>query len=84
MNENEEQEWMVYSSDIFAKGYCRARSLDEVVSNVKGQINLWMTQWAVAVNIMTGEEVHVYKRFEAEQWFATHVPARLLPVTRKP
>jgi hypothetical protein len=39
----------------------------------------WMAPFVVAVNLSTGEEVHVFNLPETGGWCATHVPARLLP-----
>jgi len=76
---NELNLWMICTCELSRAVYCTAQSLEEVASSAKHHAASWMAPFVVAVNLATGEEVHVFNLPETGGWCVTHVEARLVP-----
>lgn len=76
---NKQQLWMICTCELSHAVYCNAKSPEEVAGFAKHHAYTWMAPFVVAVNLSTGEEVHVFNLPETGGWCVTQVPSRLLP-----
>ncbi len=79
-----QQLWMICTCDFTQKTYCQPKSLDGLVDSVKYQAYSWMSPFTVAVNLTTGEEVHVFQLPEMGGWCVTHVSAKIISQPASP
>lgn len=76
---NEQNLWMICTCELSRAVYCTAGSPEEAVHSAKQYAHTWMAPFVVAVNLATGEEVHVFNLPETGRWCVTHVESRILP-----
>lgn len=85
MNDLTEQiknEWMIYGGGALERGYGGKGSVKAAIDAAKSCVNGNCLHWAIAVNVNTGEEVHVFKTFDPNSWAVTKINAELIELKK--